>query len=149
MFEKTLYAGWGDMDFNGHMKNTAYSDKSGDVRMMFFADNGFPMSEFMRRKLGPVVMRDTQEYFKEVHLLDEIRVTLTLAGLAEDGSRFLMVNEFFRPDGMLAVRVSSAGGWLNLSERKLCEPPTALLNALQTLPKTEEFTLLPSSVRRA
>ena len=40
-FERTLYAGWGDMDFNSHMRNTAYLDKSGDIRMMFFAENGF------------------------------------------------------------------------------------------------------------
>ena len=35
MFEKKLYASWGDMDFNSHMSNTAYLDKAGDVRMMF------------------------------------------------------------------------------------------------------------------
>jgi len=44
MYEKTLYAGWGDMDSNRHMKNTAFLDKSADVRMMFFSDNGFPVS---------------------------------------------------------------------------------------------------------
>ena len=40
MYEKTLIAGWGDMDFNSHMRNTAYLDKSADVRMMYFAENG-------------------------------------------------------------------------------------------------------------
>ncbi|MDQ3231136.1 MAG: thioesterase family protein [Pseudobdellovibrionaceae bacterium] len=55
MFEKTLFAGWGDMDFNSHMRNTAYLDKSADVRMMFFSENNFPMVEFERLKLGPVV----------------------------------------------------------------------------------------------
>lgn len=43
MYEKTLIAGWGDMDFNSHMRNSAYLDKSADVRMMYFADRGFPM----------------------------------------------------------------------------------------------------------
>ena len=33
-------------------------------------------------------MKDEVEYFKEVRLLEPLRVTLTLAGLAEDGSRF-------------------------------------------------------------
>lgn len=46
MYEKTLYAGWGDMDFNSHMKNTAYLDKCADVRQMFLAENGFPIEEF-------------------------------------------------------------------------------------------------------
>ena len=41
MFAKRVIAGWGDMDFNAHMRNTAFLDKSADVRMMFFSENGF------------------------------------------------------------------------------------------------------------
>jgi hypothetical protein len=29
------------------------------------------MSEFMRLKIGPVIMKDEMEYFREVHLLEE------------------------------------------------------------------------------
>ncbi len=47
MYSKTLYAGWGDMDFNSHMRNTAYLDKTADVRQMFLIENGFPMEEFI------------------------------------------------------------------------------------------------------
>jgi acyl-CoA thioester hydrolase len=110
MFEKRLVAGWGDMDFNSHMRNTAFLDKSADVRMMFFSENGFSMDEFIRRKIGPVIRKDELEYFKEIRLLEELRVTLAIAGLAEDGSRFLMRNEFWRADETLAATVTSAGG---------------------------------------
>lgn len=147
MFEAHLYAGWGDMDFNSHMRNTAFLDKSGDVRMKFFAANQFPMQEFMRRKIGPVVMKDEIEYFKEIHLLEALRVTLSLKGLASDGSRFVMCNEFWRADGKLAARVTSAGGWLDLSLRRLAAPPAALLKALHSLSQTSDFQSLPSSVR--
>lgn len=147
MYEKNLFAGWGDMDFNSHMRNTAYLDKSGDVRMMFFAENGFPMAEFMRLRIGPVVMKDEVEYFKEVGLLESLRVTLSLAGLSEDGSRFLIRNEFSRADGKLAARVTSAGGWLDLSARRLTVPPQGLLDALQSLPRTEDFKALSSSIK--
>jgi acyl-CoA thioester hydrolase len=37
MYTKTLYAGWGDMDFNSHMRNTAFLDKVADVRGAWFA----------------------------------------------------------------------------------------------------------------
>ena len=57
MYRKTLYAGWADMDFNSHMKNTAYLDKTADVRQMFLIENGFPIEEFLRLRIGPVVMR--------------------------------------------------------------------------------------------
>lgn len=147
MFEKMFFAGWGDMDFNAHMRNTAFLDKSGDTRMMFFSENGFSMDEFMRQKLGPVIVRDELEYFKEVRLLDPLRVTLMLAGLAEDGSRFLMRNEFWREDGKLIARVTSVGVWLNLATRKTVVPPDALLEALRSLPQTDDFCVLPSSLK--
>jgi acyl-CoA thioester hydrolase len=146
MYEKTLFAGWGDMDFNSHMGNTAFLDKSADVRMIFFADNGFPVEEFVRRQLGPVVMKDELEYFKEIRLLEPIRITLASAGLSEDGSRFIVRNEFWRNDGKLAARVTSAGGWLDLSARKLVGPPEALLKALRFLQRTEDFQILSSSI---
>lgn len=147
MYEQQLLAGWGDMDFNAHMRNTAYLDKSGDVRMLFFADNGFPMAEFMHLRLGPVVMKDEVEYFKEVNLLDRLTVNLVIAAMAEDGSRFQMRNEFYRPDGKLAARVTSTAGWLDLGNRKLTAPPAALFAALQALPKTDDFRTLPSSLK--
>jgi acyl-CoA thioester hydrolase len=147
MFEKVLFAGWGDMDFNSHMKNTAYLDKSGDVRMLFFAENGFPMNEFSRLRIGPVVMKDEVEYYKEINLLDQIRATLAIAGLSPDGSRFIIQNEFYRPDGKLAARVTSTGGWMDLNARKLTVPPGELLKALGSLPLTDNYRELGSSIK--
>jgi len=147
VFERRVMAGWGDMDFNSHMRNTAFLDKAADVRMMFFSENGFPMDEFLRRKFGPVIRRDEVEYFKEVHLLEELRVSLSMAGLAEDGSRFLLRNEFRRVDGNLTATVTSAGGWLDQTLRKLVAPPETLLAALRVLPRTEDFQPLPSNVK--
>lgn len=147
MYSKKMFAGWGDMDFNSHMKNTAYLDKSADVRMLFFAENGFPVSEFSRLKIGPVILKDEVEYQKEVSLLQEITVTLAIAGLSEDGSRFILRNEILRPDGRLSARVTSTGGWLDLTARKLAAPPENLLAALKSLPRTDDFVTLTSSLR--
>lgn len=61
MYEKKIYAGWGDMDSNSHMRNTAYLDKSGDIRMMFFTENGFSFKEMIAMRFGPVVMKDEIE----------------------------------------------------------------------------------------
>jgi acyl-CoA thioester hydrolase len=136
------------MDFNGHMKNTAYLDKSGDVRMMFFASTAFrcPSS---RLRIGPVIMNDVLEYFREVRLLDRLRVTLGIAGLAADGSRFRFRNEFFRDDETLAARVTSSGGWLDLAARRLVAPPEGLLAALGALPRADGFEALPPINRQS
>jgi acyl-CoA thioester hydrolase len=147
MYSKLLYAGWADMDFNAHMRNTAYLDKAADVRQMFLIENGFPVEEFLRLRIGPVVMKDEVEYFKEVQLQQQITVTYALAGHAPDGSRFLLRHEIFRPDGQLSARVSSTGGWLHLDERRLVAPPPALLAAMNSLEKTSDFVVLASSLR--
>jgi acyl-CoA thioester hydrolase len=147
LYTKTLYAGWADMDFNSHMRNTAYLDKVADVRQMFLIEHGFPMEEFVRLNIGPVVMKDEVEYFKEVGLQQEITVTFALAGLASDGSRFLFRHEIFRPDGQLSARVTSVGGWLNLVERRLVVPPPTLQSAMNMLEKTSDFLVLPSSMK--
>jgi acyl-CoA thioester hydrolase len=147
MYKKILQAGWGDMDFNGHMGNRAYLDKAADVRVMFFAEHGFPASEFARLRIGPVIQKDELEYFREVNLLEEITVTYEGAGLSEDGSRFIVRNEFFRADGKLIARVTSTGGWLDLSARKLIIPPVEMLNAMKELSSTSDFQQLPSSIK--
>lgn len=147
MYSKTLFASWADMDFNSHMKNTAFLDKAADVRMMFFAENGFPVEEFSRLRIGPVVMKDEVEYRKEVGLLQQIAVTLAIAGHSEDGSRFILQNEILRPNGELCARVTSTGGWLDLTARRLVAPPLDLHTAMQSLPRTVNFTTLPSSVK--
>jgi len=148
MYTKTLYAGWADMDFNSHMKNTAYLDKAADVRQMFLAENGFPIEEFLRLRIGPVVMKDEVEYFKEVGLQQTITVTYVLAGHSLDGSRFLLRHEIFRPDGKLSARVTSAGGWMDLAARKLIAPPASLLSAMNALERTSDFVELPSSIKQ-
>lgn len=147
MFIRKLTAGWSDMDFNAHMRNTAYLDKSADVRLMFFAEQGFPAEEFIRLRIGPVVKRDEVDYFKEVNLLEEMSVSLMVAGLSDDGSRFRLRNEFSRADGKLTARVTSIGGWLDLSARKLIAPPDKLLAALRALARTVDFEVLTSSLK--
>jgi len=147
MYKKTLQVGWGDMDFNAHMGNTAYLNKAADVRMLYFSEHGFPMSEFVRLRVGPVIQKDEIEYFREVNLLDEITVTMEGAGLSEDGSRFIICNGFFRADSKLIARVTSTGGWLDLAQRKLIPAPPALLEAMKMLSQTSDFQQLPSSIK--
>ena len=148
MFEKSLKAGWGDMDFNGHMRNTAYLDKAADVRMEFFSENGFGMREFQRRRLGPVILRDELDYRREVGLLETVRVTQQLVGLSEDGSNWIMCNAFYRGDGELAARLTSCGSWLDLAARRLQAPPEDLLAALRRMPQSADFQVLPSRIER-
>ena len=142
-FEVALTARWADMDFNQHMANTAFLAAAAQVRMEYFEEHGFRVADFARLDVGPVIRRDELEYFREVQLLDTLRCTLQRAGLSADGARFVLRNEFHTEDGVLAARVTSRGGWLSLSRRKLCVPPPALAEALQRLAAAEMHETLP------
>ncbi len=147
-FSVASVAGWADMDANAHMANFAYLTKCVDARMSFFKQHGFPVTEFAKRRIGPVVRRDELEYFREVALLEPSTVTLEIAGMAPDGSRFRLRNEVLNGDGKLAARITSEGGWLDLAKRRLIVPPADLLEALSAMPQAVEFERLPSSIRK-
>ena len=89
-YSRQFLAGWGTMDFNGHLANTAYLDLAADVRMAFFAEHGFPPSEFRRLAIGPVVRKDELEYFREINLHETVTVTHAALATSPDGARFTL-----------------------------------------------------------
>lgn len=142
-YAKVFVAGWGQMDFNGHLANTAYLDLAADTRLSFFSEHGFPPSELRRLALGPVVRKDELTYFREVGLHDSVTVTFAALAMSIDGARFIVENEIWLSTGEQAATVRSSGGWLDLRQRTLVAPPPALLAALMQVPRSPEFEELP------
>jgi acyl-CoA thioester hydrolase len=147
VFEHTFKVGWADVDFNAHMRNSAFLDRASDVRMLYAAAKGFGTDELMKLRIGPVIMHDQLEYFREFRMVEEFRVNYTVAGLAPDCSRFRLRNEFFKVDGKLAARVTSTGGYLDLDRRKLVAPPEIVREYLRAIARTEDFGELPGSIK--
>ena len=141
-YAKDFLAGWGTMDFNGHMANTAYLNLAADVRMTFFSEHGFPPREFHRLALGPVMKKDELEYFREVGLYDTVTVTYAVLAMSSDGARFVVENEIWSAAGERAATVRSTGGWLDLRARKLVAPPPGLLAAFAEAPRAPGFVEL-------
>jgi len=133
-FRKSFFARWADMDYNAHMKNTAYLDYSADVRMLCFQELGFGMAEFGKRGFGPVIFADELRYFKEIHLLENFSVTLALLNLSDDGAKFIFQNDFYRNDGQKAATVISQGAWFDKKARKVIAAPQELIDLIKTLP---------------
>jgi acyl-CoA thioester hydrolase len=111
--------------------------------MAFFAEHGFPPSEFRRLALGPVMRKDELEYFREVGLHETVTVTYAVLALSPDAARFVVENEIWSTAGARAATVKSTGGWLDLRERKLVAPPPALLAVFQEVPRAPTFAELP------
>jgi acyl-CoA thioester hydrolase len=142
-YARQFLAGWRMMDFNGHLANTAYLDLAADVRVAFFADHGFPPTEFRRLAIGPVVRKDELEYFKEINLHETVTVTYAALAMSPDGARFTLENEVFNAMGERCATVRSTGGWLDLRARKLIVPPPALTDAMRMVPRAPGFVELP------
>jgi acyl-CoA thioester hydrolase len=87
------------------------------------------------------------DYLREVHLLEELTVTLELDGMSENGSRFRLANDFYKADGKPCARLRTEGGWLDLQARRLILPPADVLEALGRLTRTADFAVLPPSVK--
>lgn len=147
-YKQFFHVRWNETDFNGHMRNSAYLDIASDVRMLYFKDNHVTSKDFERLRVGPVVMKEEIEYFREMKLMDPIEVTYELAGMAPDGSRMILRNCCYRQDGQMSVRITSTVGWLDLDQRRLKAPPEPLLVAINNMPKTDDFVELPSSIKR-
>lgn len=147
MNSRTFYAGWADMDYNAHMGNTAYLDKVVDARVLMLAERGFPLEEFARLRIAVVIMKDEIEYRREIKWMEEFSIDFALAGLAPDGSRFRVRNQILRHDGELSATVTSTGGFMDRSTRKLIVPPDAVAAAYRSLPRTDDYVDLPSSMR--
>jgi acyl-CoA thioester hydrolase len=146
-YAKEFLAGWATMDFNGHMANTSYLNLAADVRMAFFAEHGFPPSEFRRLALGPVVRKEELEYFREIGLHDTVTVTYAVLAMSADGARFVVENEVWSAEGERAATVRSTGGWLDLRARKLVAPPATLLAVFAQVPRAPGFVELPPRTR--
>lgn len=147
-YARQFLAGWGTMDFNGHLANTAYLDLAADVRLAFFADHGFPPNEFRRLAIGPVIRKEELEYFREIGLYETVTVTFATLGLSADGARFIVENEIWSGAGERAATIRSTGGWLDLRARRLVAPPAELRDALLQVPRAPGFVeLAPTTAR--
>ncbi len=151
LYERTYTVIWADIDLNGHMRNTAYSEYGTHTRVSYLAAHGFTAARFRELGLGPVLLTEELAYRRELHLDDAIVVDFRMAGLAEDGSHWRVAHDLYHvaADGTrtLAAHMELDGGWLDLHARRLTRPPEALVAAFRALPQTEPFAVLRPLVR--
>jgi acyl-CoA thioester hydrolase len=142
-FEQRFPMGRSHFDSNVHLRKIAYMDLAAGVRLAYLAAAGFSINSFAHMLFGPVIRVEDLEYFHELGTTGQVRVTLLLAGLSEDGSQFRLRNEFWSESGTLIARLTSLGGWIELRLRRLIVPPPSLVAALHGLDRTTDFECLP------
>lgn len=147
MYTTSTKATWAHIDANGHLRNTAYSEFATHARLQFFDDHGFPPKELAANNIGPVMTREELLYYREVHMMENLKVSCQLSKATKDYSRFQFVQYIFKENGKKAAKITLEGLWLNLQLRKTAIPPQALIDVCAQIPKTDDFEWLDKQVR--
>ena len=88
-------------------------------------------------------------YLREVLPGAEVRVSLEIKGMSEDGMFFEFHHNFYDPRGRHLAHCEMMGGWIDLTARKLTPLDPELLHRFKALEKAEGFrTLTREDTRR-
>lgn len=140
-FVQDYRARWADMDFNQHMRNAGFLGCAEETRMRYLDAKGWTMDQFMKRRLGPVVVEDKLVYRKELRLLERFTVDLAVAGMSEDGRKLRLRSRFLSAEGALCATVESFVLWFDLDARKPITPPPELRAIWRELASDDFVTL--------
>jgi acyl-CoA thioester hydrolase len=141
-WSKSIEVRWADVDANQHVRHSAYADYATHVRVEWMLHSGFGPSRLAELKIGPIIVEERTQYFKELRMSERIRVDLALAGLSADGQRYRFRQHFYREDGRLAARYELTGLWLDLSTRRRAPPPPGVNELIRQLVRTDDFVTL-------
>ncbi len=143
IFEVKFKTRWSDFDSNVHMRHTAYNDYAAESRMRLFNEFGVTIHDLAKEKIGPILFEENTSYRKEIHLGEDITVSLKVLGLSENGERWKIQHEIFNSKGQLSAVIKVYGAWIDLVKRKLTTPPEKYQHIFDNLDKTDEFEEIP------
>ena len=140
-YSMTFTIRWTDIDPNWHARHTVYSDCATQVRVSFMGEHGFPVKKWAELGIGPVVLSEQIDYFKEVTLGESMRIDLAMAGLSASRKRFRLRHQIYKEDGSIAVRINMTFGWIDLKKRKMIviDDQHPVTQVFSQLGKTEDF----------
>lgn len=147
VYRQKVIIRWADLDPNGHVRHSAYFDYGAQARISYLAEQGFGIDWMRKHAVGPVLFREEARYLRELHLGDEIILSVLLTALSEDHRKWSMRHEIFRGDELCAI-LDMDGAWLDLARRKIAAPPGDLVETFEALEHSEDFKLIPPSRKK-
>ncbi|TDT41999.1 acyl-CoA thioester hydrolase [Maribacter spongiicola] len=142
MYTKDFEVRWSDIDANRHLANSAYVNLMSHTRMAFLIDQGFDQKTMVTYKIGPVAFYEHMYYFKEAFLGNQVKVSLEIMGLSEDGKFFEFHHNFYNDKGENIARCEMMGAWISLETRKLTSLAIELRSKFSDIEKSASFKVL-------
>jgi len=141
-FKTPLHLRWADIDANFHLRHSVYYDVCAQQRMEALGKVGITLRTMQEQHFGPVLFREECTFRREIKLHDEVTIELKLRHLSKDHSRFSFVHTFTKADGTYCATLIIEGAWMDTRLRKLTTPPQLAGEAMDHLPRAEDFVWL-------
>ncbi len=142
-FKHKFSTKWADFDPNRHMRHTAYADYAAEVRTRFFLEHNLTLDDFARMHIGPVLFKEETTFLKEIHIGEDITVTMELIAASPNMERWQFKHQILNTKGEISAEVLAKGAWIDLQKRKLTTLPEHVLEILKDIPKSENFMEIP------
>ena len=78
-----------------------------------------------------------------IHLGEDIRVSMELLAASKKLERWQFIHHIYNSNDDLAAEVKVYGAWIDLNKRKLTGIPEKYQKLIQTVPKSNDFKVLP------
>lgn len=141
-YTKNVEIRWSDIDPNYHLRHSVYYDFGAFCRIGFLFDNGITSAVLHQHELGPVLFREECSFKREIIYGDAVHISLQLKSVSADFRKFTMYHEIYKNENELAAMLTIDGAWMHTRLRKIVAPPAMLIDALNLLPKTDDFRIV-------
>lgn len=141
-FLATFKVKWCDVDPYQHLRNSVYQDYGDHTRIEYFSKNGYPFKRFIDAQYGPVILKTSCEYLREVLLDEHITLDCHCFLRTSDYTRWGIQHNVRKEDKTLAAVLKIEGGFLDLRKRKLITPDEHVKKIMYNMPKTNDFRVL-------
>jgi len=133
-FEVRLEVRSYELDTQGHVTTAAYLQYADHARWKLLDAAGVDLEEMRRAGLGPVTLETTVRFVQELRLGHEVDVSCVFHW--PGGRTGRVTQQLHRvDDGSLVAELSSIGGLLDLTARRLVREPGAVWRRLARRPE--------------
>lgn len=136
---------WSDIDQNRHLRHSAYYDYGAMVRMQYLNGHGLTTEKMEELQVGPILFREEAQFRREIKLEDKITVDVEICSAREDFSRWSLRHTFHKEDGTVAAIINMDGAWLDLTKRKLAQPPEFVKDIFRSFQRSNDFKFTNSA----
>ena len=142
-FSKPISIRWADLDPNFHLRHSVYYDLGAAQRVEVLESSGVTLQFMKENHIGPILFREECIFRREIKSGDDVTLTVAVAKMKEDGSRWVLRHLFSGANEKLLATLTVEGAWMDTRLRKLASPiPPLIIEVFGGFPKTEDFTFL-------